>query len=53
MGSKILYIIFNLFFLIGILVSPYSVPAKIIFYIIMSAILVFVVKRLSKEEGGE
>lgn len=53
MGSKLLYIFLNLFLSIGIILSPYSISVKITSYLIMSVILVFVVKRLSKEEGGE
>ncbi|GIP06462.1 MULTISPECIES: hypothetical protein [Paenibacillus] len=49
---KLLYLVANLFFLAGILLSPYSTASKVLMYIVMSLILAFAFKRLSKEEGG-
>lgn len=50
---KLLYLVVNLFFLAGILLSPYSTASKVLLYIVMSLILAFAFKRLSNEEGGE
>ncbi|ETT64490.1 hypothetical protein MHI43_05710 [Paenibacillus sp. FSL H8-0457] len=49
---KLLYLVVNLFFLAGILLSPYSTASKVLLYIVMSLILAFAFKRLSNEEGG-